>query len=180
MKKILAVIMALCLACGAVAFAVPTGTSINQDSQNKNATTTVSYTVDVVQEYTVTIPSAVTLTTSQDGQSASGSGRLTMSDVKFNVTGAVCVKLLAAANYDETNAKFYLSSGFGDPIEYTITDADGAPVVLEQDLLIWMEGYENNKAENTLTFTVSDLTNAYGGTEYTDTLTFNVYIDNME
>lgn len=55
MKKIIALILALCLLCGAVAFA----TEINQDSTSQSAETILTTTIE--ESYTLTIPATLNI-----------------------------------------------------------------------------------------------------------------------
>ena len=58
MKKILAMILSLCLLCGAVAFA----TEITQETEGKQGKTTLTYTIDEIvapTSYVVTIPASI-------------------------------------------------------------------------------------------------------------------------
>lgn len=84
MKKILALVIALCLLCGGAA--VADATTINQDSVSRTANTTVSYTIATCEDYTVTIPSAVTLTAGEDSK-LTGKMTVGLDCPKFNVAG---------------------------------------------------------------------------------------------
>lgn len=59
MKKIIAIILSLCLLCGAVAFAT---TEITQTTEGTKGTTTLTYTIEEIVDptsYVVTIPASI-------------------------------------------------------------------------------------------------------------------------
>lgn len=162
MKKIFAMALALCLPCGMTALA--DNTTINQDSTSKTADTTVSYTIAENETYTVTIPSSVTLTGSDN---LSGMISIGLKTEKFNVPGkTIAVKLTSAEN------DFKLVNG-EKKIPYTLKAA-GVEYKADDTVLEWTYG---NATDQTKALVVSAIvsSNLPAG-EYTDTLTFTVSV----
>lgn len=165
MEKILALVLALCLLCGGTAMA--DATTINQDSTSKTANTTVSYTIATNETYTVTIPSAVTLTGTG---SLSGTLPIRLQTPNFNVTGkTITVKLTSTAN----GLKLKLANSTSE-IAYTLKAA-GVEYKAGDTLLSWT--YDGETTEKTLPLVAgATLSSNLLAGEYTDTLTFTVSV----
>lgn len=162
MKKILAMVLALCLMCGGAALA--DNTTINQDTQNKTANTTISYTISAGENYIVTIPSSLTLTNSGDKLSGTIAIRLDASG--FNVSGkTIAVKLSEAA--------FKLVNGEKE-IPYNIKAA-GVEYKSGDTVLSWTYGEATDTTRALVVQSTSGLSNLPAG-EYKDTLTFAVSV----
>lgn len=106
MKKILALVMTLCLLCGAAALAE---SSITPDSQT--ATASVTYVIEAKDEYTVVIPSAITI----DSETATGSFTVKVLTGANLVSGnELFVKLMSTTN------DFKLMDEDGNSVAYTV------------------------------------------------------------
>lgn len=163
MKKILAMVLTLCLLCCGVALA--DNTTINQDSTSQTADTTVSYTVAENESYIVTIPSAVTLENKKG--SLSGAVSVRLQTPSFNVSGkTITVKLTSTAN------DFNLVNG-NNQITYTLK-AGGVMYKVDDTLLSWTYG-ENTDQTLALVANAFDYGSLPAG-DYTDTLTFTVSV----
>ena len=158
MKKILALLLALCLLCGMVALAEGNTTYTDQDEEG---TTTVSYTVEVNESYTITIPSSIALSDNETSKELKVD--LDASDFNNN-TSFIVVEL--------QQPSFML----GDAIPYTITD-DGEPVTGAYTVLGWTYDADNKTATNTLTITLGEVPTGLAVGEYSDTLTFTATVD---
>lgn len=170
MKKIVSIILTLCLLCGTVAFA---DTAITDSSKTKTATTTVSYTVEEKYEYTVTIPSAIDLT--------SGSQNMEIAIEAPDATTAkkkIVVKM-TANSYENS---YYTMTNGDSKIRYQIVSGNDKAVSPETWSLAWKanQAYTGTGVRTELTAKVveADLTNAAVGT-YTDTLTFTVSLEDV-
>lgn len=173
MKKILAIILSLCLLCGAVALAE---TQITQDSAEKKAETQVTYTIEASKEYTVTIPSQATFT---DGTSNNTIlVNATNYDIDENKTVTFNVQLTGSTNFSE--GKFYLANGT-NKIAYNMYITGGGGQVMSVPATIVEAAFTNDTAANlrtaskNLQLTIGSTTDAVPGT-YTDTLTFAVSV----
>lgn len=169
MKKILALVLTLCLLCGGVA--VAENTTINQDSTSKTANTTLSYTIATNETYTVTIPSKVELN-NKDG-ALSGTVSVRLQTPNFNVSGkTITVKLTSSAN----DLKLKLANSKSE-IPYTLKAA-GKEYKADDILLNWTYG---EKTDQTLTLVAqATVSSNLPAGEYTDTLTFTVSVDSSE
>lgn len=166
MKKIYAAIFALCLMCGTTALAAGNNsTTINQDSTAKTGSTTVSYTIDKNETYTVTIPSSVSLNGTDN---LSGILPIGLKTDKFNVSGkTIAVKLTSTAN------NFNLVNGTSK-IVYTLK-ASGKVYNVNDTLLSWE--YGQSTTDQTLALVpVATVSSTLPAGDYTDTLTFNVSV----
>lgn len=166
MKKILALVLALSLMFSVTALA--DNTTINQDTENKTASTTVSYTIATNESYTVTIPSSVTLTGTDN---LSGTLAIGLKTPNFNVSGkTIMVKLTRTAN------EFNLVNG-EKKISYTLK-ASGVTYKVNDTLLSWTYG-RNTDQTLALVAQATVSSNLPAG-DYTDTLTFTVSVDSSE
>lgn len=166
MKKILALVLALSLMFSVTALA--DNTTINQDTENKTASTTVSYTIATNESYTVTIPSSVTLTGTDN---LSGTLAIGLKTPNFNVSGkTIMVKLTRTAN------EFNLVNG-EKKISYTLK-ASGVMYKVNDTLLSWTYG-RNTDQTLALVAQATVSSNLPAG-DYTDTLTFTVSVDSSE
>lgn len=162
MKKLISLLLTLCLLCGVVALA---DTTINQGSDDKTATTTVSYTIEANDSYTVTIPSSVTLTAG--GNTLSSSMQIKLDATSFNVPRKqIVVKLTAAA--------MKLVDDTSNEIPYTITLND-TTVNVNDAVLTWHSSNAAKTAYAKLSFSAT-LDNQPAGS-YSDTLTFTVSVE---
>ena len=156
MKKILALILALCLLCGAVALAENT------------KTTEVYYQMDPNEGYTVTIPADLNLTGTEYGRPTE------YMDVKieapdFNVPGrTISVALTAAA--------FKLVNGTSD-MPYVI-EIGGEEVALNDVIAQWTFG--DAAVTKELRVHVTSLDNALVAGKYSDKLTFTITVADAE
>lgn len=172
MKKFLALALALCLLCGGVALA--DDTTINQDSTGNTGSTTVSYTIQPNETYTVTIPSSVTLTADEDS-ALTGSMTIALDASNFNVYGkTINVKLTGTTN------DFNLVNGT-NKIEYSLTRSDNTePLQIGALVLNWSLSngllYEAYTCSGTYAIRSTIPAHAPAG-NYTDTLTFTVSVD---
>lgn len=161
MKKLFSLILALCLLCSGAALADNTITA-----NNGTSTTTVTYTIQQNESFTVTIPASVTLTAGK-ASGLSGSMTISLNADKFNVSGkGIDVKL--------SNAAFKLVSGSNE-IAYTIQK--GSDNVQKGDtVLSWAFGSGVFTASQELTITAQSVAEHLPAGEYKDTLTFAVSV----
>lgn len=169
MKKLISLLLTLCLLCGVVALAENANTTIDQNTTEKTATTTVSYTIGTCEEYTVIIPSSVTMTAT--GTNLSGTVAVRLQTPDFNVSGkTITVKLTQSLNnltlVNGTNKITYTLKAAGK--EYNVGD-----VVLQ-----WTYG-ESTDQTNALVAQAT-LTSGLPAGEYSDTLTFTVTVESSE
>lgn len=170
----LALALALCLLCGGMAMAEgeDTGTNptltgtdkttIDQDSEKQSADTTVSYTIENCEDYTVTIPGSVTLTGTDN---LSGMIAIELDTTAFNVPGkTITVKL--------SNAAFKLLSDERE-IQYTIKAA-GKEYSMGDAVLSWTYG-DGTSMTQALVVGATVSSNLPAGV-YKDTLTFAVSV----
>lgn len=162
MKKILALVLALCLCCG-----IAVADTITEKSDSNTASTTVSYTIEACEEYTVTIPSSVKLENKSGTLSGLVSVRLDTS--KFNVVGkTITVKLSEAA--------LNLVNG-ASKIAYTLKNA-GVEYKAGDTVLEWAYGGATDQTK-ALVVTAYMPSNLPAG-DYSDTLTFTVSVTGGE
>lgn len=167
MKKILALVLALGLLCGGVAMA--DNTTINQDSASKTASTTVSYTIATCEEYSVTIPSSVTMSGSSDN--ISGSITIKLNTEKFNAAGkTIKVVLSSATNY--ADSQYALVSG-ENKINYTLKQS-GKEYKPGDTVIEWTYGGGTQVSQNLIAQAYPSSSLPAG--EYSDTLTFAVSV----
>lgn len=139
-------------------------TTINQDSTSKTANTTVSYTIATCEAYTVTIPSAVTLTGTDN---LSGNLAVCLQTPNFNVSGkTIVVKLTSTAN------DFNLVNGTSK-IAYSLK-VTGVRYEVNDTLLSWKYGGETDQ---TLTLVAqATVSSDLPAGEYTAPMTFTVSV----
>ncbi|MBR3796537.1 MAG: hypothetical protein IKK34_11035 [Clostridia bacterium] len=156
MKKFFALMLTLCLLCGAAALA-----------EDATQTTEVYYQLAANEQYTVTIPAELNLTATEDGRPTE------YMDVKieapdFNVPGkSISVKL--------TDAAFKLVNGTSE-MPYTIqsNEGDKAAIALNGEVARWTFGDEAVTKE--LRVHVTSLDNALVAGRYSDQLTFTISV----
>lgn len=171
MKKILAMVLTLCLLCGGVALA---DTTINQDSTSNTADTTVSYNVATCEDYTVTIPSSVSLTAGE-GSELTGSMTLSLDASDFNVYGKhINVKLTDTANdFNLVNDE--------QKISYALKRMGSSDEITKGSLVLdWAlsSGLLFNVYTVSAQYEISAEIPAHAPAgAYTDTLTFTVSVD---
>lgn len=164
MKKIYAAIFALCLMCGTTALAAEKNSiTINQNSTDKTGSTTVSYTIEENETYTVTIPSEVTL--KNDKGTLSGSVSVRLQTASFNVPDKTITVELSTAALKLVNEN--------REINYTLSAA-AKEYKAGDTVLRWTYG-ENTDQTNALVATAYVSSNLPAG-DYTDTLTFKVSV----
>ncbi len=171
MKKLISLLLTLCLLCGVVALA---DTTINQGSDDKAATTTVSYTINTCEDYTVTIPSSVSMSGTSDN--ISGTISISLDTTTFNVASKTIKVVLSSAANGYTDGKYALVNG-ENKINYTLKRS-GQEFKLGDTLIEWTYG-------NGTQVSVSLIAQAYPSANlpagnYTDTLTFTVSVESTE
>ena len=176
MKKIIAMILALCLLCGAVALAETTTLS----GTNTTGETTVTYKIappPVTYDYILTIPSEVDLT----------NGSQTM-EIKLDTTGVTGTdkQIIVDMNADTDSSGNWwltLTNETGDVIRYQIKNSSDLNVYpAAASIMEWIPGTSPAAGlTETWTATVneSDLTDAAAG-NYSDTLSFTVSMSSVQ
>lgn len=172
MKKILALVLTLCLLCGGVA--VAENTTINQDSNDKTASTTVSYTIQANESYTVTIPSKVELKGASDPEPSELMGTMTISldATSFNVANKKISVTLTGKG-----SALKLKGDDTKQISYAIAK-NGSSISQNSVCLEW----ESFSASSTASTELTIVTHGFGygkslpAGDYTDTLTFTVSV----
>lgn len=166
MKKLLVFCLTLCLLCGAYASAEKSNT-ITQDLGTTD--TIVKYTILPCEEFTVTIPSNVTLT---QENSLGADMTISLSAPKFNVKDK---KITVAL----TNAAFKLVNGSYE-IPYTISPKEGNSAYQKNSAVLeWRSGSTDTTASQALHIAaqMQSLNNLPAGI-YSDCLTFTVTVAN--
>ena len=161
MKKIIAVILSLCLLCGTVALAEIT-------AHNGTSSTTVTYTIQNNEAFTVTIPASLNL--SMEYGKPAGDLKISLSAPNFNVAGKTISVALTAANFKLIN---------GDSeIAYTIKDKNaGTEISLNNTVLSWTSGGASTTADSTLR--IEGATAGTTAGTYQDKLTFTASVGNV-
>ncbi|MGN1126899.1 MAG: hypothetical protein ACI4RI_05605 [Ruminococcus sp.] len=169
MKKIITLALATVMALSATATAFAADSTVDQDSQSKNADTAVTFTVGPT--YTVTIPTKVQLNETKEFD---GEGNLTavtyendLSVKAENVRLADSQKILVTLTSDfllkaTANSSYSLS--------YTVVDADSQVQINNNDVVAEF-GTSTAQQENVLHFEAGNP--EYAGT-YSGTVTFNI------
>ena len=172
MKKIVSIILTLCLLCGTVAFA---DTTITDSSETKTASTTVSF--SVTGGYTVTIPSAVTI----DQTTREGTASVSVAANPILDSGKKLSVYLERPS-DMVGKYARLANESGDKISYSIlageTDVTyqmGAYSKQEYALLE-VESGSTEKSVN-LKFQIPADAQITAAGSYSDTLTFRVAVE---
>lgn len=169
MKKLVSLLVVLCLLLGGVALAEEESTQITQDDKETPVClTTVSLVVD--QTYTVTIPSTVNLTMAN-----TASNRLkkdvTVSNLLIAKGAKLVVTLNSIGSMDNGKTAPTVSTASGAELSYSIYKGNtGTDTYGQQEEVA-------RTAENgtySLYFALND-TPKYSGT-YTDTITFRVMV----
>jgi hypothetical protein len=156
----LALVCAMVFALGATAFASDTGTPINQDSTPKTGNTKVSYSVDPT--YTITIPSSVALSNTAQSKTLKAENVILEGGKKITVT------LTAASNTANGESTFNAKNGDTSVAKYTIKTG-------ETDIAVGDKVAEfTANGDQTLTFTLGDITGVKVAGDHTETLTFTI------
>lgn len=170
MKKLFALVLTLCLLCGMTALAEDT--TINQDTEEKQASTSVSYTITPCEEYTVTIPSSVTLTTDPNNSTKlQGNMQISLNADKFNVPGkSILVKLQNRGESLKTqnDANSYIA--------YSVLKTN-AGVQLGDTILSWAWAWNGAKQASVTLDIAASISAALSAGTYTDTMTFSVSVE---
>ncbi len=171
MKKLFAMVSALCMVCSAAALGEETVITTN----GQEAVTTVTFEIKPNMDFTVTIPAEINV----DPATKSGSVDFAIDAPDFEAEGwGVNVWLSAAsgmtADEHPHEGKFTMSNENGNAISYHLKDQSNNDFRLGDHLLGWvcMPGEERH-VETTLTLFAETPDNPAIGT-YTDTLTFLV------
>lgn len=185
MKKILAIILSLCLLCGAVAFA---DTTVTQDSTDQTAKTQISYTVvaEVIDDYTVTIPASMTLAPIEAQNNRLGAQMnvtLTVAD-GFNAPNkGVYVRLSSANNYKLSNGTDNAAYQIFNTASESATDYVGASYSSNGNQVVvsytGTEALSQTRVLKVLTNDAVDVISAKSVGEYKDTLTFTVALEDL-
>lgn len=191
MKKLLSLVLALALALPLSVTAFATDTTINQDSTNKDGSTTVNYSVDPA--YTVTIPEKVTL----GGENGSNTVTVEAEGVKVAKGQQVVVKLTGInestpeGGNTTSDTTFTVKTAEGASLTYTVQK--GSNTINKGDTVLAVASGLNNEKDasgndkNTgastgsadLTFALAtDAVVEYAGT-YTGTVTFTVSVEDV-
>lgn len=177
-KKFAALMLVLCLVCGTVALAEDLDTQIT--TNGGTGSTTVSYTVALVDDYMVRIPTGASFA---EGIATTKLPVAIIPNEKFNSYGAtIAIKLSGSANAE--GGVFYLKrKGGNEKIAYKIFPrvveecTDSEVVILGDVLLSWAfdaaKSNPNERATADLGL-AADIENAIVAGEYTDVLTFTV------
>lgn len=180
MKKFLAILMTLCLLCGATVLAEELGTNndilINQDSDNKSAATTVSYTIAENASYIVTIPASLPLAMTSWGK-PDATLPIKLDATNFNVNGKqIAVKLSTAETRVLTGATSKRT------IPYNISKNSSTLVPIENGtaILTWSLNSTNRVVETSVYVFVPVLIDAtLPADTYSDTITFTVSVTDI-
>lgn len=165
MKKLLSLALVLCLMLGVTAMAE--GNTITQDSSEKKGQTTVKFNIEATENYTVTIPSSVSLDKTSTG-TIEGSDKIVLDTRDFHATGkTVTVTLSSSAN------GFKLKNGDNE-ISYTMKSGS---VIMTGDMTLasWTFGQDTYQNVPISFECDTNLSNLPAG-DYTDTLTFTVSV----
>ena len=165
MKKISAMILALCLLCGAVALA----------ETSKVGSTKVTYTIATSDYYILTVPVDATLNQNEGGPT--GYMDVKLDATNFNVSGkTISVKLTAAA--------FVLSKGT-DTIAYDLKygtnkgNQSGTVLNLNDTILTWTYGDQAIVGTDVRIHVSSSAVTGKAAGDYSDTLTFTASVGDV-
>lgn len=182
MKKFLAILMTLCLLCGATVLAEEpsqnenTNTTNTLNKETTSASTQIKYTIAMNDSYTITIPSSVTLTTAENSTELSGKLNISLDFSSFNVLNKqVRLKLSSTNRYALTTL------AQSNSIKYAIYKGES-----ELDTSKYLYGWQYGTgvaatAAIELTIKTTDFN---GGAslpagDYSDTLTFTTELANV-
>lgn len=173
MKKIVSIILTLCLLCGTVAFA---DTTITDSSETKTASTTVSF--SVTGGYTVTIPSAVTI----DQETKEGTASVVIAANPILDSGKYLNIYLEKpaslnsvyANLENGSAKIPYKIYKG---ETDITMQFAAYAAYANGFKLLEAGPGSEERSVTLKFKIPDSTQFKVAGQYSDMLTFRVAVE---
>lgn len=173
-KKFAALLMVLCLVCGAVACAEELDQTIT--TNNGEGKTTVSYTVKTVDDYMVRIPTGATFT---QGNATTTLPIAIIPNEKFNSYGSTIAIKLSASSYS-----LHLQRKGGlEQISYKIfpraveTCDPSEEIQIDTKLLSWTFDPNSENPNERVTADlclVADIENAIVAGEYIDVLTFKV------
>lgn len=156
MKKILAFVLALCLLCGATAFATSYGPSDN------DAQTELKVTID--ESYTVVIPATVNI----PFEATSTSLPVEVTALRTYSTGTIA-NSVRALHVKAESVDNKLENQNGDTISYTISGGESQANML----------YFTEVAEKAYTVSITEAAwDAAPAGSYTDNVTFEIWIAN--
>ena len=165
MKKIIAMILSLCLLCGAVALA----------ESSKVGSTKVTYTIDTSDYYILTVPVDAALNQNEGGPT--GYMDVELDATNFDVSGkTISVKLTAAA--------FALSNGT-DTIAYDLKygtnngNQSGTVLHLNDTILTWTYGDPAVVDTDVRIHVSSSAVTGKAAGDYFDILTFTASVGNV-
>lgn len=161
MKKIIALVLSLCLLCGAAALA-----------ETKTGSTKVTYTIETNNSYTLTVPASAPLNQNEGGPTSYMD--VTLDATNFNVSGKTISVALTGAAFELTNGT--------DKLPYTLKygtnkgNQPGTVLNLNDTILTWTYGDEAVvKTDVRINVSSSAVTGMAAG-EYSDTLTFTASV----
>lgn len=166
MKKILAMILTLCLLCGAIALAEGNVTTFDQNSTS-GGTTTLEFSVSYNDNYTITIPTKVVL-------DANGNAEFDVKitpDPGYNVSSDIIVGVSKA----EGTLSSTQADGTETSIPYVIEVADPVAqswVPIDTDEVLRMDASNPQEATQTLSIRAKVGSAPEITGTYTDTITF--------
>lgn len=176
MKKMFAVLLSLCLLCGACALADGT-TEITNESTTNEAETTVR--IEIPASYTVTIPASITI----DANTRKGSGEIKIADYPCLSAGKKRLNVYVDTPKGANGAATYMKDSSGHLLYYRMYKDNSTQAIFTKTLLLQVSGGATStgtspaKLSTTLNFEIpegySDTIYKYAG-EYTETLTFIV------
>jgi len=173
MKKIFALILALCLLCGATAFA----TEITENWGE--GTTTVTLTIkepEPCYDYIVTIPSAMTI-----GENGTGSMVIELDASDYTATDKeIMIGLVPYSTINDFKLK--KTDDVTATIDYKLSTADNGVLGSGQAFLTYTPGEDSEKIKSeelTATVDAAQFAAAVPGT-YEDDITFNVYLNGLQ
>lgn len=166
MKKLLAILMTLCLLCSVCALAESKDQTITDASKDNTATTTLSVTLS--ESYTVVIPSELTITP----DTANTDLPIEVTSLRLLPTGTIDNSVRAVwVELDQPSFKLVNNKDSNSTIAYNIGGGSGT---YGRVLKFTETGTQN--------YTVSISENAWNSAAagtYTDTVTFTVTITNI-
>ena len=178
MKKVFILSCILCLLCSCAL----ADNIITNESTSKEAETLISYTIEACKEYTVTIPSSVTI-----GDSRTSTLTVSLDATKYQLNPGSSVAIFNVCLSGNANGlshttgsvKYYLKNGT-EQIEYVMTNEDQENIIPGSADIIYADYFSDawpTAAESaTITLTAYPTGNENPGT-YTDTLTFDVTVN---